>query len=63
MAHCEDEDPVVLDESSAIRKLCLHAQGRSWAQIAGELGCSVGTANSAYLALSKNPAASPVAAD
>ena len=41
----------------------LRVQGRSWPQIAEELGCSVGTAYSAYQPLSKNPIASSVAAD
>lgn len=41
----------------------LRAQGRSWPQIAEELGCSVGKAYSAHLALSKNPVVSLVAAD
>jgi DNA invertase Pin-like site-specific DNA recombinase len=38
----------------------LRAQGRSWPQIAEELGCSVGTAYGAHLALSKNPASRAV---
>ena len=38
-------------------------QGRSWPQIAEELGCSVGTAYSAHLALSKNLASCGLTAD
>jgi hypothetical protein len=45
----------------AARIARLRAQGLSWPQIAEEPDCSVGNAQSA-LALSKNPAPSPVAA-
>jgi len=41
----------------ARRIATLRAQGRSWPQIAKQLGCGVGTAYRAYQELSKNPKA------
>jgi DNA invertase Pin-like site-specific DNA recombinase len=47
----------------ARRIATLRAQGRSWPQIAKQLGCGVGTAYRAYQELSKNHSANAVAAD